>query len=301
MPRSQVRLLFPAPTFPSVRRRAGGSTSMHRIILLLGLCSTLLLASSPAHPQTSSLNDWGLVPHAIGPEAQVVLHTNAYRTAQGLPALTVNTALNAAALARAVDMAEYGYFDHQNPITGNGPAEAIAAAGYEAWVSRENIALGTWPSGEALVQGWIDSPGHRTNILDREVREIGVALVRDRRGAGSGFARLYAVQLFGKPLSDCGELPGPDERAAIEKLEARLELLNTQLREQRRELDDLHARMGRAESRVQYNALVAARNQRVVEFNLGIAEADRVRGSLSESIDAFNAKVVEFNTCAPPS
>jgi len=165
-------------------------------------------------------------------------------------------------------------------------------------VSAENIAMGSWRSDQALVQGWIDSPGHRANLLNPEVREIGVALVRDGGiTAGRPVARLYAVQLFGRPLSDCGELPSDRDRAAIEQVDGRLELLNARLRDRRRELDDLQGRIDRAGNQAERNRWIQERNQRVVEFNQLVAEANGVQDTLSVMIETFNAKVANFNAC----
>ena len=141
-------------------------------------------------------------------------------------------------------------------------------------------------------------PGHRANLLNREVREIGVGLLRDGGiTAGRPLARLYAVQLFGKPLSDCGELPSDRDRAAIEEVDGRLELLNARLRDRRRELDDLQTRIDRASGNTERNRWIQERNQRVGEFNQLVAEAKGVQGTLSVMIDTFNAKLADFNAC----
>jgi len=273
---------------------------MHRVFLLIVLGGALLLWLNPPDPER--LERWGLdvspfFPRALSPE-EVVRYTNEFRAAHGLPPLTINPALNAAAQARAVDMKTHHYFAHQNPDTGEGPGEAIEAVGYVARASAENIAKGNWRSDQALVQGWIDSPGHRANLLNREVREIGVGLLRDGGiTAGRPLARLYAVQLFGKPLSDCGELPSDRDRAAIEEVDGRLELLNTRLRDRRRELDDLQARIDRASGNTERNRWIQDRNQRVGEFNQLVTEAKGVQDTLSVMIDTFNAKLADFNAC----
>jgi len=273
---------------------------MFRVFLLIVLGGALLLWLNPPDPER--LERWGLdlsafLPKPLTPEA-VVRYTNEFRSAHGLPPLTVNPALNAAAQARALDMKTHRYFAHQNPETGEGPGEAIEAVGYVARVSAENIAMGSWRSDQALVQGWIDSPGHRANLLNPDVREIGVALVRDGGiTAGRPVARLYAVQLFGRPLSDCGELPSERDRTAIEQVDGRLELLNERLRDRRRELDDLQARIDRAGNQAERNGWIQERNQRVVEFNQLVAEAKGVQDTLSVMIETFNAKVAAFNAC----
>ena len=283
---------------PNVCSRLGNV--MVRVFLLIVLGGALLLWLNPPGPE--HLERWGLdlsafFPKPLTPE-EVVRYTNEFRNAHGLPPLTVNPALNAAAQARALDMKTHRYFAHQNPETGEGPGEAIEAVGYVARVSAENIAKGSWRSDRALVQGWIDSPGHRSNILNPDIREIGVALVRDGGIiAGRPVAGVYAVQLFGRPLSDCGELPSERDRAAIEEVDGRLGLLNARLRDRRRELDDLQARVDRAGSQTERNRWIQERNQRVVEFNQLVAEAKGIQDTLSVMIETFNAKESDFNTC----
>ena len=273
---------------------------MVRVFLLIVLGGALLLWLNPPDPER--LERWGLdlsafFPKALTPE-EVVRHTNEFRSAHGLPPLTLNPALSVAAQARAVDMKTHQYFAHHNPNTGEGPSEAIEAVGYVARASAENIAKGSWRSDRALVQGWIDSPGHRANILNPEVREIGIGLVRGGGiAAGRPVAHLYAVQLFGRPLSDCGERPSERDSAAIKEVEARLGLLNERLRDRRRELDDLQSRIDRATDLTERNRLIRTRNQHVGEFNQLVAETRGVQDTLAVMVETFNAKVADFNAC----
>lgn len=273
---------------------------MLRVFLIVLVGGALLLWLNPPGPERLErwgLDSWSFFPRALTPE-EVVRHTNEYRSAHGLPPLAINPALNTAAQARALDMKTHGYFAHNNPDTGEGPSEAIEDAGYAARVSAENIAKGNWRSDRALVQAWIDSPGHRANILDPEVREIGIGLLRDG-GLASGLpvAHLYAVQLFGKPLSDCGEPPSDRDRAAIREVEARLELLNARLSDRRAELDDLQSRIDQSSHNAERNQLIQRRNPRVSEFNQMVAESRGVQDTLSVMIDTFNAKIADFNAC----
>jgi len=273
---------------------------MHRVFLLIVLGGALLLWLNPA--QSERLERGGLdfstaLPKALTPE-EVVRYTNTFRSTQGLPPLTLSPALSVAAQARALDMETHRYFAHHNPNTGEGPNEAIEAVGYVAKVSTENIAKGNWRSAQALVQGWIDSPVHRANILDSEVREIGIGLVRDSRMATDrSVVHVYAVQLFGRPLSDCGERPSQRDRAAIKEVDARLGLLNEGLRDRQRELDALQSRIDRANDHTERNRLIRTRNQQVGEFNQRVAETRGVQDTLSAMVKTFNAKVADFNAC----
>ncbi|PRY02705.1 CAP domain-containing protein [Allonocardiopsis opalescens] len=120
-------------------------------------------------------------------EDEVVALTNRERTAAGCPALSVDERLHAAAEGHSGDMAERDYFSHESP-EGDGPGERAAAQGYPRW-SGENIAMGQ-PDAASVVQAWMDSPGHRDNILNCSSTDIGVGAVDSGRG-------IYWTQLFG--------------------------------------------------------------------------------------------------------
>ncbi|SFR43159.1 CAP domain-containing protein [Litoreibacter janthinus] len=117
---------------------------------------------------------------------------NAARAQNGLPPLTANAQLAAAARAHAQDMARSGFFSHTGS-DGSKPSKRVGAQGYNFCYVAENIAQG-WSSPDQVMQGWMDSPGHRTNNLSREAREYGAAradgdywvLVFGRSGCGAG-------------------------------------------------------------------------------------------------------------------
>lgn len=112
-------------------------------------------------------------------EIAVLCETNNRRLAEGLPPLRLNAQLSAAGRAHAQDMATRGYFDHYTP-EGAGPTERAAAQGYVAnGCCGENIAYG-YGDAQNVVNGWMDSPGHRANILGGAYQEIGVGVFDDQ-------------------------------------------------------------------------------------------------------------------------
>lgn len=119
--------------------------------------------------------------------SDVVELTNAERTEQGCPELKPDDLLHEAALGHSDDMAERDYFSHQSP-EGVGPGERADSAGYDAW-GAENIALG-YPTAEDVMTGWMNSEGHRKNILNCELTEIGVGVADSAKGK-------YWTQMFG--------------------------------------------------------------------------------------------------------
>ncbi|HEY8526222.1 MAG TPA: CAP domain-containing protein [Acidimicrobiales bacterium] len=115
-------------------------------------------------------------PQPSGPAEQVVALTNEARAAAGCRPLTVDPDLTAAAQLHAEDMAARNYMDHVNP-EGMSPQDRAAAQGYTGGVG-ENIAMG-YPSAEAVMDGWMSSPGHRANIENCAYRTIGVGVDSD--------------------------------------------------------------------------------------------------------------------------
>ncbi len=89
-----------------------------------------------------------------------------------VPEVHWNSKLAKAALDHSVDMHNNNYFSHTG-LDGSTPGDRIARAGYIWWTVGENIAKG-YPSEEAVVQAWIDSPGHCKNIMNGEFREMGL-------------------------------------------------------------------------------------------------------------------------------
>ncbi len=97
--------------------------------------------------------------------------TNLERAKAGCGALRIDSRLTAAAQAHSKDMVDRDYFSHTSP-DGKGPGDRAAAAGYPRW-SGENIAAG-YPTAAAVVQGWMNSAGHKANILNCQSKATGV-------------------------------------------------------------------------------------------------------------------------------
>lgn len=108
-------------------------------------------------------------------EQQVVELTNEERTAQGLEPLKVDTELSKVAREKSSDMAENNYFSHNSPNYGS-PFDMMDQYGISYQTAGENIAKGqTTP--EQVVNGWMNSEGHRENIMNSNFTHIGVGYV----------------------------------------------------------------------------------------------------------------------------
>ncbi len=120
--------------------------------------------------------------------------TNEDRVANQEAPLILNSILASAAELKATDMVSKGYFAHTSP-EGITPWHWFAQAGYSFIYAGENLAVG-FDESDAVNQGWLDSPGHKANILSEKFTEIGIAAVP---GIYKGKPTTYVVQLFGKP------------------------------------------------------------------------------------------------------
>jgi uncharacterized protein YkwD/stress response protein SCP2 len=121
--------------------------------------------------------------------AEVVALTNAARGRAGLPSLAVDPPLTAAAQAHCADMVARDFYSHTAP-DGTQPWDRAAAAGCRRRRIGENIACGQRSPAE-VVEGWMNSPSHRANILGRDFTHLGIGF------SGGGRAGTYWTQLFG--------------------------------------------------------------------------------------------------------
>ncbi len=110
-------------------------------------------------------------------EQEVVRLVNAERAKYGLSALTEDWELSRVARYKSQDMHDNRYFAHSSPTYGT-PFQMIRAFGLSYRAAGENIAMG-YPTPAAVVAGWMNSEGHRANILSGSYTKIGVGYVAD--------------------------------------------------------------------------------------------------------------------------
>jgi uncharacterized protein YkwD len=145
--------------------------------------------TTAALPPTSSLP----AAEPLSPQEQAVLNmTNTAREGAGCAPLRIDSRLQAAARAHAVDMVDRHYFSHLSP-DGEDPSARAEAAGFPSGAG-ENIAMG-YPTASAVMAGWMASTGHRANILNCSYTVIGVGY--DPGTIRAGFAPGSWVQMFG--------------------------------------------------------------------------------------------------------
>lgn len=233
----------------------------------------LVVRQEPIRPGASPAPE-GLVAEAI------VRLTNTERAKGGLPALAWNARLGAMAEAKAFDMIARQYFAHEAP-DGSDIGDLAEKYGYAYLNIGENLALGDFATSGAVVAGWMNSPGHRANIMSATFREIGVASLR---GTWEGREVWFAVQEFGRPLSAC-PLPDTALKAKIALWEDQVGRLAATLEGLKRELEEPGI------SRESYNA-------KVNDYNAIVALYNKLVGELKADIAAYNTAVDAFNDCA---
>ncbi|MEV7520727.1 CAP domain-containing protein [Streptomyces sp. NPDC091371] len=130
---------------------------------------TVTRQPAPAPPKPSA-------PAPSGSAAQVLALVNQERAAAGCPALSLNAKLTKAAQDHSADMAAHSNMSHTGS-DGSDAGQRITRAGY-AWSSYgENVAYG-YSTAEKVMEGWMNSPGHRQNILNCSFKEIGIGLAQ---------------------------------------------------------------------------------------------------------------------------
>jgi len=154
-----------------------------------------------ARPSTAAEAPPRATGSAYGPtEARIFDLINAERRHQGLRPLVFNAQLNQMAKIQAQNMA---YFQKMAHVIPNATLPTLGDrahyVGYSYGRLAENVALG-YPNAETVVEGWMNSHGHRQNILDAGVVETGIAVAKSATGG------LYYCQVFGRQLSPGGSL-----------------------------------------------------------------------------------------------
>lgn len=214
----------------------------------------------------------------------VVKWTNIQRGQNGnLPALSENILLNRAAALKLQDLFDKQYFEHISP-TGQGPADLAKNAGYAYISIGENLALGNFDNDEVLVQDWMDSPGHRENILNIKYTEIGVAV---GKGLYKGEETWIAVQEFGRPASSCPQVDA-NLKKQISDLQTEVDAMQLQLDTLKNQLEALLP-----EKQDEYQIY----NQKVLEFNNFVRIYNNKVDNLKLLTSQYNAQVASYNTC----
>lgn len=235
----------------------------------------------------------------------IVTLTNKARAANGLPPLTENHLLNSIAESRARDMLENQYFDHVSP-TGQQASDLAERVGYHYKIIAENIGTGDFLNNQKIVDGWMQSPGHRENILSTEVREIGAAVLKGKMKRSVTYV---AVQIFGlqsPPVSKSICVSPSDnllhdidvKKAEIESLQDQLERLKNELETEKEAIETDQKHTYDDDQKIhKLNIRINSFNEKSRWYNK-VAEEAKAKSVVTESmINEYNRLIQIYNEC----
>jgi uncharacterized protein YkwD len=150
-------------------------------------------AQPPPPAPTPTAQPGPVTPALSAQQQRVVELVNAQRQSRGLAALRVNAKLNQAAINHSGDMARNDFMSHSGS-NGSTLGQRVTGAGYSWSFVAENVAAG-YDTPEEVVAAWMDSSGHRANILSSSATEVGVGVATN---ANSTYG-IYWTLDFAKP------------------------------------------------------------------------------------------------------
>lgn len=235
----------------------------------------------------------------------IITLTNNIRALNGQPPLKENLLLNNIAELRAKDMLEKQYFAHVSPA-GQQVSDIANNLGYRYRIIAENIERGNFYTSQNVINNWMESPGHRNNILDKEMKEIGVAVLK---GIINGAEMDIAVQIFGLqlppvPQHKC-DVPSKNLLDDIELRKAEIDGLNDQLYPMKQELDaeketinkDRISTYNDSQKIDSLNVNISAHNMKCNWYNRALADTNSKFIMLESMINEYNKKLKEYNDC----
>lgn len=159
-----------------------------------------VLGTSKTHKKIQTKQGWISSPEFVdnyatmgeeGQQAVILKSLNKERKAAGKKALVLDETLSKIAIIRSKEMIDYKYFSHHSPNYG-AFNNLITQANYSHWGAGENIAAGA-RSGEQYMTMWMNSSGHKANILNSNYDRVGIGVVKNPK---TGFYSSVATQLF---------------------------------------------------------------------------------------------------------
>ncbi|HWC57861.1 MAG TPA: CAP domain-containing protein [Candidatus Paceibacterota bacterium] len=278
--------------FMLVKPRVGSGVSQHVLHALAQKNPITELSSSNDTSTSSILSYLDAVELADGLQSPhqetavaittdgIVDATNQERINAGLPPLKLNNLLVTSATQKTMDMIAKQYFDHTSP-TGVTVSDLGKEVGYDYIVMGENLALGDFTDANDVVAAWMQSPGHRANILNPAYQEIGAYAAK---GMYQGKEVWFVVQHFGTPRAVCPLLDSK-LKASIDAINTSLKNLQGRIASDKATLESPNHPEGAA-----YEAMVNNFNNLVVQYNTSLVISQ-------EETKQYNAQVVAFNNC----
>ena len=174
-----------AQVFPTVNYTVKSGDSLWKICdkYKVGVSDVIKANPQIANPNIINVNQMVKIPDLTSVktvEQQVATMVNSERAKAGLSPLKVNWQLSRVARYKSQDMIDKNYFSHTSPTYGS-PFVMMKNFGIQYSSAGENIAYGQ-PTATSVMTGWMNSPGHRANILNSSYTEIGVGLAKNSDG-----------------------------------------------------------------------------------------------------------------------
>lgn len=210
----------------------------------------------------------------------VIEITNQERIKAGLTPLLPNLMLVSSAKIKVEDMIAREYFEHTSP-TGKTVSDLGTQVGYDYLTMGENLALGNFSTAEELVAAWMNSTGHRANILSANYTEIGIYLAQ---GKYQGKTVWFAVQHFGTARGVCPVIN--------EKLKEDIAVLDKSLKSKEKQVYTLRSLIENTTPATDptYYESVSHFNRLVTEYNRELAYSQKI-------VSTYNQQVLAFNKC----
>ncbi len=231
---------------------------------------------------TTPLVDGDYEGNSVLNDNQIIYWTNIERVKNGtnLPQLVVDSKLTEIAKKRVLDMFENEYFEHVSP-TGDSVSKIADREVYKYIIIGENIALGNFGGSRDLVQSWMNSEGHRANILNNNYTNIGVY---SKEGEYNGRSVWISAQVFSKPMSYCVE-PDNTKKEKINDSNFVLENLKKEIKEVELEL------------KIISTGDVEIYNKKVTEYNNLAHAFNELVSNIKKLTALYNIEVQKFNEC----
>jgi uncharacterized protein YkwD len=247
----------------------------------------LIVKPPPVSVPIPEIIEEPIVNNNYNSDDEILIFTNKERLSESLKPLSANHILDKIAGLRADDLFANQYFEHVSP-DGQSASGLAQDIGYDYLLIGENLALGNFDGEKGIVSAWMESPGHRANILNGKYTELGISL---KEGLFNDSEVTIAVQIFGLPMANCSK-PNSGTKTLIESSVASIK----QMQEQ---------------AKIMYNNLEVMKNspeldrayynQKIQEYNYFAKKVNDAINGLKEMTDSYNGGVVQYNLCISSS